>query len=180
MEQTKAEVQAAYRQVGAAIASLDTLMGAQAGDLRPLYKDLAAQNKLLRESAGLAQDRAQTLKARNATYFTTWAQEIELIQDASLRQQSLARYQASQANYQALEQSMFRTRDAYVPLIKTLNDLETALGADLTANGIATLKPYHQKAREQAIALQRVMKESMGRIDAAAGQLAPQAAGGSM
>jgi hypothetical protein len=177
MGNTKAEIQNAYGQVTVVIKSLDKVMGAQVGDLRPLYEDFAAQVKMLQSAAESARSRALSMQAKNQDYFSTWAQEIENIQNPTMKSQSLQRYKTTQASYTKVEQTLFKTRDAYVPLISTLNDLQTAMGQDLTPSGISGLRPVSPKARQQAITLQGVMKESMAAIDAASRQMTPNASG---
>jgi hypothetical protein len=180
MTDTKAEMQGAFTQVTLAINSLDKIMKAQVGDLRPLYKDFAAQVKDLEDAAQAARSRALSMQAKNQEYFATWAQEIEAISDPSIKKQSLTRYNATKTSYQEVEKSLFKIRDAYVPLISSLTDIGTVLNQDLTPAGIAPLRPVYSKARKQAIDLQSDMKNSMKAMDAAAQKLAPQASPSSM
>jgi hypothetical protein len=174
---TKEAVLNAHGQVTIAIQSLEKVMGATVGDLRPLYEDFAAQVKTLQSDAQSARNRALSMQKKNQDYFSTWAQEIENIQNPAMKSQSLQRYKAAKASYEKVEQKLFKTGDTYVPLNSTLNDLQTAMGQDLTPAGLNGLRSISPKARQQAIALQAVMKESTAAIDAASRQLSPKASG---
>jgi hypothetical protein len=180
MNETRAEVLGAFNQVGATIKSLDTLMNAKVGDLRPLFKDFSTQLKALQSSAESARGRALSMQAKTQDYLRAWAQEMETIQDPTIKGKSLSQYKAAQARFQAIEQSLFKTRDAYGPLVSSLVDLEAALGPNLTPTGVATLRQPYLKARQQAVELQTVMKASTAAMDAAAKQLAPVAGGARM
>jgi len=180
MVQTKVEVDSAYKQVTRTITALDTIMRAQVGDLRPLYEDFAAHLKTLDQDAESARSRALSMQSKNQDYFNSWAQEIEAIQDPSVRGKSLNSLKAAKANYQAVEQSLVKTRDAYIPLVSALNDLQTALAQDLTPSGVASLAPAYSKARQQAIDLQAVMITSMKAMDTAVRARTPRGSGASM
>jgi hypothetical protein len=176
MSETKAEIQGAYSQVASAAKALDRLMGASVGDLRPLFQGFVAEVKKLEGAASAARSRAIAMQARSQDYFNTWSQEIESINDPAIKGQSLKRLGAAKTSYQQVERSLFETRDGYVPLIASLGDIQTALGQDLTPAGLAAIRPAHLKARQQTIALQGLMKNSMSAIDAATKELRPRAA----
>ena len=179
MGNTKAEVQNAYGQVTLAVNALDKLMGAQVGDLRPLYESFAAEVKRLQSAAESARSRAQSMQVKNQDYFATWAQEIDNILDPAIKSQSLQRYKAAKASYLKVEQSLFKTGDACKPLISSLTDLQTAISQDLTPAGINAVRTPYTQARQKAIDLQKVMKDSMAAVDAASKQLTSSASGAS-
>jgi hypothetical protein len=177
MSATKIEVEQAFHQVTAAIKSLDTLMDAQVGDLRPLYNTFVDEVKTLESAAMSARSRAQTMQVKNREYLAKWAQEIQTIQDPATKAQSLERFNMSKASYAKVEQMLFKTGDAYAPMLRSLTDLQTALNQDLTPGGVKAVRPSYTKARQQAIDLQAVIKETVAAIDAAAKQLTPAASG---
>jgi hypothetical protein len=177
LQATAGEVQAAYNQITATIGSLGTLMSAQVGDLRPMLKDFSAQVKQLQADAESAKSRAIKMQDMNKAYFATWAQEIASISDPAIKAQSQARLQESFASYQKVEQGLVQTRDAYVPLMSSLTDLETALNLDLSPAGKAALQPSFAKVREQAVPAQAAIQATKAAIQAALGGLTPRASG---
>jgi ATP-dependent Clp protease ATP-binding subunit ClpA len=177
LKATQTEVQDAYNQITATIGSLGTLMSAQVGDLRPMLKDFSAEVKQLQADAESARSRAIKMQDMNKEYFATWAQEIASISDPAIKAQSQARLQESFASYQKVEQGLVQTRDAYIPLISSLTDLQTALNQDLSPAGKAALQPSFAKAREQAVAAQGAMQTTKAAIQAALGGLTPRASG---
>ena len=177
LQATAGEVQAAYNQITATIGSLGTLMSAQVGDLRPMLKDFSAQVKQLQADAESAKSRAIKMQDMNKAYFATWAQEIASISDPAIKAQSQARFEESFASYRKVEQGLVQTRDAYVPLMSSLTDLETALNLDLSPAGKAALQPSFAKAREQAVPAQGAIQATKAAIQAALGGLTPRASG---
>jgi hypothetical protein len=177
LKATQTEVQDAYNQITATIGSLGTLMSAQVGDLGPMLKDFSAQVKQLQSDAESAKARALSMQAKNKEYFAAWAQEIAAIADPAIKAQSQQRLQESFASYQKVEQGLVQTRDAYVPLMSSLNDLQTALNQDLSPAGKAGLQPSFAKVREQAVAAQGAMQATKAAIQAALGGLTPRASG---
>ena len=177
MQATQTEVQDAYNQVTATIGSLGTLMSAMVGDLRPMLKDFSSQVKLLQSSAETVKSRALRMQTENQEYFAAWAQEIAAISDPAIKAQSQARLQETFASYQLVEQGLFQARDSYVPLMSTLNDLETALNQDLSPAGKAALQPAFAKAREQAVVAQGAMQATQKAIQNALGGMTPRASG---
>jgi hypothetical protein len=180
MMDTKKEVRQAYGQVTMAVNALDKIMKAQVGDLRPLYKDFVSEVDALRSAAESARSRALRMKEKNRAYFASWAQDVDNITNPTIKSQSLARYKASLASCQKVEQLLVQTREAYVPLLSGLNDLQLSMNQDLTAPAIAALRPHYGKARQKAIDLQTIMKNTMSAIDDAAKQMNPTATGSSM
>jgi hypothetical protein len=177
LKATQAEVQTAYNQITATIGSLGTLMSAQVGDMGPMLKDFSAEVKQLQSDAESAKARALSMQTKNKEYFAAWAQEIASISDPAIKAQSQARLQESFASYQKVEQGLVQTRDAYVPLMSSLNDLQTALSQDLSPAGKTALQPSFAKAREQAVATQGAMQATKAAIQAALGGLTPRASG---
>jgi hypothetical protein len=177
MKDTKSEIQNAFGQVTTVIHSLDKVMNATVGDLRPMFKDFSSNVTTLEFAAEMARERALSMQTKTRNYFAAWAQEIESIQNPSIKSQSLQRYNSAKASYAKIEQTLFRTRDAYIPLISSLNDLKTAMNQDLTSSGVSASRAPYLKARQQGIALQSVLKESSAAIDEASRQLTPLASG---
>lgn len=177
MKATQAEIQEVYGQVTTTIGSLGTLMSAQVGDLRPMLKDFTSQVKTLESNAELVRRRALRMQDENKEYFAGWAQEIAAIADPAIKVQSQKRLEETFANYQKVEVGLFQTRDAYAPLISSLNDLVTALNQDLSPAGLAALQPSFAKARERAVAAQGAMQSTQKAILAALGGMTPRASG---
>ena len=177
LKATQTEMQGAYDQITVTIGSLGTLMSAQVGDLRPMLTAFTAEVKSLKANAETVRSRAQRMQDENKEYFASWAQEIAAIADPAIKAQSQTRLQETFANYQKVEQGLFQTRDGYLPLISTLNDMETALNQDLSPAGKAALQPTFAKIREQAVATQGAMKATQAALVTALGGLTPRASG---
>jgi len=158
MEATLLEVATAYNEVTATIGSMGKLMSSQVGDLRPMLKDFTRQIKVLESTIGPIRSRALSMQEQNKQYFESWAQEIAVITDPSVKAQSQQRLKDTFARYSAVEQGLVQTRDAYTTLNTTLNSLTVAMNQDLSLAGLNALRPSYQKAQKEAVATQAAMK----------------------
>jgi hypothetical protein len=156
---------------------LDKVMEVKEGDLRPLYEDFTAQVKTLHAAAKAASYRSLSIQLKNRDYLIAWEQQVSSIQDPAIKAQRMQRFSTAKASYLKVEQMLLKTGDSYRPLISSLDDLQTAMSQDMTAAGISALRPSFTKARQQAIDLQSVMKETTAAIDDASRQEAPSASG---
>lgn len=177
MAASQTEIQAAREQVSRTINSLDTLISAQVGDLRPLLADFNSQVKQLEADKDAAAARALQMQADNKAYFASWAQEIAGISDPVVKAQSQQRLKETFGYYQQVEKKMFKVRDAYLPMISRIKDLQVALNQDLTPSGLAGLKPSSGKARQEAIALQSAIREALEALQTARQKMTPRASG---
>lgn len=177
MAAAQTEIQAAREQVSRTVTSLDTLINAQVGDLRPMLADFNSQVKQLEADKDGAAARALQMQSDNKVYFASWAQQIAAISDPAMKAQSQSRLKETYGKYQVAEKSLIKVRDAYLPMISKIKDLQVALNQDLTPSGLAGMKPSYGKVRQEAITLQAAMRESLGAIQAARQNMTPRASG---
>ncbi len=93
------------------------------------------------------------MRAKSTTYFQTWDQEAAQIKNADIRSRSLARKKEVLDRFTKVKLSYTQVSDSYRPFMSDLQDIQTALGTDLTAGGIAAIKEAAQKANRDAIPL---------------------------
>lgn len=176
MQKTQQDVRMARSQVTVTFDALSTLLKAEVGDLRPLLASYDRELSRLQTMSQTARSRAQEIPEAGAAYFQAWAQEIDVMQDPQLREVNLKRHADVREDYRKVEQALVEVRDGYLPVISALTDIQTSLHQDLTASGIASVKPTEQKARQEAIKLQQQMTTAGEVIDAVVRKLAPTAA----
>jgi Protein of unknown function (DUF2959) len=95
------------------------------------------------------------MRARSTAYFQAWDQQAALIQNVDIRARSLARKKEVLDRFTKVKLSYTQVSDAYHPFLSDLQDIQTALGTDLTAGGIAAIKEVAQKANKDAIPLKK-------------------------
>jgi hypothetical protein len=171
------EIQSAREQVSRTITSLDSLINAQVGDLRPLFADFNTQVTQLEKDKEAAASRVIQMQADNKAYFASWAQDVAAISDPTMKAQSQQRLEETYKNYQQVEKSLLKVRDAYLPMSSKLKDFQVALNQDLSPSGVAGLKPSYAKVRQEAITLQGTMREALSQIQAARQKMTYRASG---
>ena len=167
------EIRSAKGQLTATFNALDTIMNSAVGDLRPLFKEYSRELSSLEVTAENARRRALKFRDESVAYFAAWASNIDQITDPALKQQAIQRRGKAIAAYQGIEKSLREVGEGYAPVVTVLNDVKTTLGTDLTASNVAATKPAYLKARNQAMALQKLMDESASLMSGAVDKLAP-------
>jgi hypothetical protein len=165
MQQTRQDVLDARSQVTVTINALEAVSRVQVGDPRPVLATFSKELARLDKAAESARWRAQNIRESGATYFASWAEEIEAMQNPGIRANSLKRREQTIASYREVEKSLMALKDAYLPLVAGLRDIEKALLADLTKSGIAAVQPAQKAMRQKAVELQTLMTQSLGVID---------------
>jgi len=175
MEKTKQELVEAKYQTTATFTALDNLLNAKSGDLLPLQKEFAKEVRGFQKLAEDTRPKAVKMRDQSQAYFANWANEINLIGDPTLKAQSSSRRDAAMKSYAGIEKDMTAIRDAYWPIFHTLDDINKAITTDLTPAGINTVRSTAASARQNAVALQKMIDEAVKSINSAAGKLAPVA-----
>jgi hypothetical protein len=110
------------------------------------------------------------MRAKSTAYFQAWDQQAALIQNADIKTRSMARKKEVLDRFTKVKLSYTQVSDAYHPFMSDLQDIQTALGTDLTAGGIAAIKTAAQKANQDAIPLKKAgddMSEDLQDLSAA-------------
>jgi chromosome segregation ATPase len=95
------------------------------------------------------------MRSKSTAYFQAWDQQAALIKNADIKTHSLARKKEVLDRFTKVKLSYTQVSDSYHPFMSDLQDIQTALGTDLTADGIAAIKGAAQKANQDAIPLKR-------------------------
>jgi len=149
--QTGKQLETSKTAVTQVLTSLNQLVSQPVGDMRGQYKDyLSAVNNLGKTSAKVDQTISSML-AGSQIYFADWGNQIAAISDPTLKQLSLDRKNQAVANLTELKNGMEKARAAYKPLAKDLDDIGLYLGNNLTADGIAAMKPRLDSIKVEAV-----------------------------
>lgn len=134
-------------QLSATLTALTNLANNPGGDLKTQF---ATFDQNLRQLASVTKDisaKAAAMQKRGAAYFQTWDEELAKIQNEDIRQRSAQRRSEVMAQFEGVKTSYIAARDALGPLVSELNDIRTALSADLTAQGLAAIQGSVSKAQ---------------------------------
>jgi Protein of unknown function (DUF2959) len=148
------KLQTAKGRVDSTLAALNDLVNNPA-NLPVQYGKYSDAVAGLQSSAGDVAAEIADMRAKSTAYFQAWDQQAALIQNADIRARSLARKKEVLERFTKVKLSYTQVSDSYHPFMSDLKDIQTALGTDLTAGGIAAIKDVAKKANEDAIPLKK-------------------------
>jgi Protein of unknown function (DUF2959) len=139
-------------QIDVTRASLLKLVSASPGaDLRPLFKDYSSNVDKLDAIAKDVKKQADEMKAKGQAYFKEWDAELAKINNEDIRKRSAERRAAVEKSFQNIRDKQQVLAAEYKPLMSDFQDIRTALNNDLTAGGIASIKPIADRTAGEAI-----------------------------
>jgi len=155
------------------IATLTTLQAQTSGDLRPNFDKYSAAIDSTRTAANLTIKRLDTMTADSKNYFASWKSELGSISNKDIRKTSQKRLQTVQKEYAAVLAKMGLARTAFAPMLSDATDLRTALGTDLTPNGLKSQKKAVSRSNKSLAAAQKPVVETLLAFDKLAKNLTP-------
>jgi Protein of unknown function (DUF2959) len=173
--QTGQDLESSRAAVTQALTTLNQMITQPAGDMRGQYKDYLSAVKSLNEVSAQADRSIGTMIANSQVYFADWGNQIAAINDPALKQLSADRKQQAVANLADLKTAMEKARAAYAPLAKDLNDVGLYLGNNLTADGIAAMKPRLDSIKVEAVGVRDALTGVVTALNKFSGTLATPA-----
>ncbi|WMJ08976.1 DUF2959 domain-containing protein [Nitrosomonas sp. sh817] len=138
----------------------------QGGDLEATYTRL---NDAYEASLGKAEEvrsRIADIESVSEALFTEWKQEITQYSNASMRQNSQRKLEATQAHYHQLISSMKQAESKIQPILTVFNDQVMYLKHNLNARAIASLKGELGNIKSDVSALIASMERSINEANA--------------
>ena len=159
--------------VNGVLAALNNLTFKSQGDLRKQFDAFVSASKNLDSAAARLDSRVAVLQSTATAYLNNWTNQASTIQNEELRQRSTARKNEVStqlaevtASYESVKSSltMFRT---------DVRDIQTFLGTDLTAGGLAAVKDIVSKTKVDAVPLRDSIKKLQGSFSSLSAALSP-------
>lgn len=144
------QIDLGLKQIDATMASLHDLVDRPAADLTV---QRSAFEKNLGELETTAKDLSETsadMQAKGSAYFAQWEQQVASIQNEDIREQSADRRKTIEASFSKVRKEYEESKESFDPLLNDLRDIRTALRADLTLNGIDSMKSTVKKVDKNA------------------------------
>ena len=110
------------------------------GDLEDTYKQLNDAYEASVSKADEVKNRIADIESVSDALFTEWKQEIAQYSNASMKQNSQKKLDATQAHYQQLIKSMKQAEAKIQPILTVFHDQVMYLKHNLNARAIASLK----------------------------------------
>jgi hypothetical protein len=142
------------------------------------YASFVAQIALFEKNAAEISSSAITMQSKSTAYIAQWQKDLETIKSPSLRRSSSERLNQVSFAFAEIKASYEETKMAFVPFLNHLKDIQTALGADLTPAGAASVQPFIDKASVDIEPVKRALEKLAGEFSALGVSLGSAASGG--
>ena len=136
------------------------------------YKTFSSEVDKLDKIAETARNQADKMRAGAAAHYAQWQQEIAAISNTALKAQSEARRASMQQEFESLKESMDSLKNAFRPFMNDLKDLQTFLGADLSASGYTAAESIITELKSEAVYVQRQLESVAGKLNTLRGSMA--------
>lgn len=141
------------------ISSLNDLVANPAGDLKPQFKAYRANLMRLIASVEKSDDAISKLRDKSGAYFTAWDSELSAMNYEAVRNQSESRKLSVSNRVFTVCQRYDETQGVVRPLISYFEDIQKALGTDLTADGLAAAQNIVGNAAENTRKIQAALTQ---------------------
>jgi hypothetical protein len=138
----------------------------QGGDLEATYKKLNDAYEASVSKAEEVRSRIADIESVSEALFTEWKQEITQYSNASMRQNSQKKLDATQAHYRQLIASMKQAESKIQPILTVFHDQVMYLKHNLNARAIASLKGELGNIKSDVSALVSSMEKSINEANA--------------
>ena len=153
IQSTSDQIAALPGQLDKTLASLNNLVSQPQADLRPQYKEFAANVAAVQSAAKDIAAARTKIAAEQTDYFAKWDQEIAQMQNQDIKVLSQKRRDEVARNLTAIKTTYAQTDMALKPFMADLSDVQKYLSADLTPDSIAVIKGPVAKASQDAVPL---------------------------
>jgi chromosome segregation ATPase len=175
MRKTREEIDKAKTQKDKTMVALGQLVGQSQADLKKPFKKFTEELKKLDKSAEKVRKLATDMRAKNQEFFKVWETELSNIQNPELQQKAGERRSQAIKQFEDLSPVFQSTRESFVSLMASLEDIRNYLSLDLSPTGIATISDMVKEAqtRNQAV------DEGLAKVKQEMGEFAAEYSGGS-
>ncbi len=142
-------------QVERTLTALNDLVDRPQPDLSRQFRTFSSELKSLESNATQVSTEAKAMKSKSAAYFDRWNQELATIQNEDIRNRSEARQKEVAARFEGIAANYSNAEAEFRPFLSDLRDVQRFLATDLTSGGIAAVKPFANKANEDAVPLRK-------------------------
>ena len=141
------------------LGALNSLTFKSEGDLRKQYDAFVSAAGKLDKSIENLGAKAQSMRDAAAAYSQNWSNQLAAITSEDLRARSTERMNEVTAKLKDMDASYVGVKNSLRPFTTDLKDIQTYLGTDLTAGGLATIKDMVTKTKTDAVPLRDSIKQ---------------------
>jgi hypothetical protein len=170
----RTEMEKGLAQLDRTVLALDDLATNPQADLTKQYQHFVKQVDALDDAAEKARSRNQSLQTRAQAYFESWKKDTEGMKSEALRGVSAERAATARASFDRMVAEVQRGKEAFVPLMDELRDIEVYLANDLTPGGMTAVRPIVDAAKGHAATVKETLTKVMADLARVESELAPR------
>jgi hypothetical protein len=148
------KIGAGKAKIAAVVTSLNDLVNVTQGELVPKYSQFTSAVSDLQSTAKEVNDRVADMRAKGDEYFKAWDEQLALIKNEDIKSRSTESKNLVQKQFTDIQKSYTEVKISFQPFMSNVKDIQTALGNDLTMQGIAAIKPVAEKANQNGVKLE--------------------------
>jgi hypothetical protein len=160
LDKSSAMIAKSRSQINDSLAALNDLVSNPQPDLRKQYDTFDATVDALDSTSKDIASENEAMKKEGAAYFKEWDKEIATIQNEDIRSRSETRRSEVAVRFNRASEQYDETRNAFLPYMSDLRDVQKFLSNDLTSGGLVAIKDVTAKASTDAVPV----KESLTRL----------------
>lgn len=145
-------------------------------DQNDLAKALETYSDAVDELEGAhedAHDEWQDMQTRAEEYTTAWQEQLNEVQDESLREASMERRQEVRQQFSQITEASNDTHQAVKPYAATLKEIRQVLSLDPTPEGVAAVQPTIRESLNQAKTARQSIDKLRDALYALSGDISP-------
>jgi len=151
--------------VEGSLKALSALEAAASTDPRKAYEDYAKSVDKVEAASETAKKNAEKMQAQGVAYFKEWETQLAGVKNEEIRKLATERRAKLQETFDSIKTATQNTKQSFPPFLSDLKDLRTALGADLTVQGIDAAKGTLQKTKSAGNEVQKHLDTLVGELN---------------
>ena len=152
-------------QLKATLGAINGLTKQKKGDLRPAYNTYCAEVARTGLAADWTRTRVKWMGSDGRKYFQNWQTTVNSIANESLRKKSQKRFDAVEANYNKVQESLQLASEKFRPFLSDLTDIQKTLAPDVTPGGVKALKSTVRSANSNHEEVDKAIKSALKELD---------------
>jgi chromosome segregation ATPase len=173
VEESRRALQAAEAQIRSTLDAANSLGQTEGGSLQSDFQRLNSEIELSNEKRDDFGKRVASMDKTSASYFTTWAADLDNFQTEEFRTRSEARLEKTRGRYNQLMTTMQQAEEKFNPFMAKLHDVSRYLNFMLNPTGVASIKTSVGEMSSDATDLYTAIETAVQEADGFAALMGP-------
>jgi len=145
------------------VRSLDTLVNSQPADLKNNFDAYSKAVADLDDQSKVVKANADKMRSNGDVFFKEWEGSNNV---------SPERRSELSASYGKIKQDMAGAKEAFIPFMASLRDIQGYLGLDLSVKGVNSMAPLVAKAKDNSTQVKSQLDDVLNQLNSVRGMLA--------